>query len=69
MGRLEDEDIKWERASINLLANLGTSLDKALWKKFAGHGGKRRAHRYVRARDLSRIVSLVCPLCDLQAFY
>jgi hypothetical protein len=53
----DDQDVKLQRASHELLADLQTSLDLFLWK--ITPLGKRRIRRRVRVRETDRLVALV----------
>jgi hypothetical protein len=54
----EDQEVKLQRASQDLLADLQQSLDPFLWKTTAS--GKRKIRRMVRVRETDRLVALVC---------
>jgi hypothetical protein len=53
----DDQDVKLQRASDELLADLQHSLDPFLWK--ATPSGKRKIRRRVRVRETDRLISLV----------
>ena len=53
----DDQDVKLQRASHELLADLQTSLDPFLWKLTPL--GKKRIRRRVRVRETDRLVALV----------
>ncbi|KAF2083171.1 hypothetical protein K490DRAFT_52336 [Saccharata proteae CBS 121410] len=56
---LDDEDIRLQRASAGLVADLQSSLGRILWK--SSSTGNRQLHRGARPRDLDRVISLVEP--------
>jgi hypothetical protein len=53
----DDQDVKLQRASHELLADLQASLDPFLWK--STRSGKRKIRRRVRVRETDRLVALV----------
>lgn len=57
-GADDDEDLKLIKASAGLLADFETALPKVLWKSSTSQ--PKRAHRFVKRRDLNRLVQLVC---------
>lgn len=61
-GAEDDDDLKLIKASAGLLADLESDLPKVSWHEFKIPSAGRRAHKYVKRRDLNRLVQLVCPL-------
>ncbi|KAF2217171.1 hypothetical protein CERZMDRAFT_32058 [Cercospora zeae-maydis SCOH1-5] len=60
-GAEDDDDLKLIKASAGLLADLEADLPKVLWHKHKTTSDRRRAHRYVKRRDLNRLVQLIEP--------
>ncbi len=66
MDSAEDEqDLKLQRASADLLAELQSALRPFLWKKVPSGGT--RIRRRVTARETDRLIALVKPLCPFHA--
>ncbi|KAL1628757.1 hypothetical protein SLS54_001445 [Diplodia seriata] len=61
MDANDDEDIRLQRASVGLLSDLRSSLEKVTWKTTPVPTGRRRVHRVVRQRDLDRLLSFIEP--------
>ncbi|KAG0649301.1 Tubulin-folding cofactor D [Hyphodiscus hymeniophilus] len=55
----DDQDVKLQRASHELLADLGASLNPFLWKRT--QSGRRKIRRRVRVREADRLVALLEP--------
>lgn len=53
----DDQDVKLQRASADLLEDFKSSIGPILWK--TTKSGKRQIRSHVRSRDTSRLVNLV----------
>ncbi|CAK1358262.1 unnamed protein product [Cercospora beticola] len=60
-GAEDDDDLKLIKASAGLLADLESDLPQVLWHKLKTPSARRRAHKYVKRRDLNRLVQLIEP--------
>ncbi|KAM3424257.1 hypothetical protein BST61_g11203 [Cercospora zeina] len=60
-GAEDDDDLKLIKASAGLLADLEADLPKVLWHRAKTPSARRRAHKYVRRRDLNRLIELIEP--------